>query len=88
MRNPAKYTTELKFFLRKKGWRSGFTLSNKAGFVCDPVGNVFCFFCDQNRSFFRGDGGSLPGPHLLRLAGPGKVLMIAIRKLLGDLGEL
>ena len=88
MRNPAKYITGLGFFPRKKGEPSAFALSSKVGFDCDPIGDVFYFFCDQNRGFLRGDGGSLPGPHLLWLAGPTKVLMIAIRKLTSDLREL
>ena len=88
MRNPAKYITGIGFFLRKKGGPSGFTLSNKVGFDCDPIGDVFYFFCDQNRRFLRGDGGSLLGPHLLWLDGPAKILMIAIRNSMSDLGEL
>ena len=77
MRNPAKYTIRLGFFLRKKGGSNCFTLSNKVGFDGDTIGGVFYFFCDQNRRFLRGDGGSLPGPHFRWLAWPAKVLMIA-----------
>jgi hypothetical protein len=88
MRNPAEYTTGFGFFLCKKGGPGGFALSNKVGFDCDPIGDVSYFFCDQNRRVLRGDGGSLSGPHLLRLAGPAKDLMIAIKKLISDLREL
>ena len=76
MCNPAEYTAGLGFFLRKNGGSDCFILSNKGGFGCDPIGDVFYFFCDQNRGFIRGDGGSLLGPHLLWLAWPAKVLMI------------
>ena len=88
MCNPAKHTAGLGFFLRKKGGPSCFTLSNKGGFDGDNVGDVFYFFCDQNRRFLRGDGGSLLGPHLFWLDGPVKILMIAIRNSMSDLGEL
>ena len=76
MCNPAKYTTGLGFFLRKKGESSYFILGNKGGFDSDLIGGVFYFFCHQNRGFFRGDGVSLLGPHLTWLAWPAKVLMI------------
>ncbi len=88
MRNPAKYTSGLGFFLLKKGGPDCFALSNKGGFDCDPFGDVFDFFCDQNRRLPRRDRGSLPGPHLLWLAGPAKVLMIAIKNFIGDLRGL
>ena len=77
MCNPSKYTTGLWFFLRKKGRPSCFILSNKGGFDCDLISDVFYFFCHQNRRFLCGDGGSLPGPHLLWPAWPAKALMIA-----------
>ncbi len=77
MCNPAKYTTGLWFFLRKKGRPSCFILSNKGGFGSDLISDVFYSFCHQNRRLLRGDGGSLPGPHLLWLVWPAKVLMIA-----------
>ena len=77
MCNPAKYTTGLGFFLRKKGESSYFILGNKGGFDSDLIGGVFYFFCHQNRRFLRRDGGSLPGPHLLWPAWPAKALMIA-----------
>ena len=77
MYNPAKYTTGLGFFLRKKGGSNCFVLSNKGGFDSDLIGGVFCFFCHQNRGFLHWDGGSLPGPHLLWPAWPAKALMIA-----------
>ncbi len=76
MCNPAKYTTGLGFFLRKKGGSNCFILGNKGGFDCDLIGDVFYFFCHQNRRFLRGNGVSLPGPHLNRLAWPAKVFMI------------
>ena len=76
MCNPAKYTTGLGFFLRKKGRSHCFVLGNKGGFDCDPIGDVFHFFCYQSRRFLRGDGVSLPGSHLPWLAWPAKVLMI------------
>ena len=88
MCNPAKYTAGLGFFLRKKGGSNCFTLSNKGGFDGDTIGDVFYFFCHQNRRFLRGDGGSLPGPHLLWLARLAKVLMIAIKNLISDSREL
>ena len=77
MCNPAKYTTVLGFFLHRKGGSNCFIFINKGGFDCDLIGNVFYFFCHQNRRVLRGDGGSQPGPHLLWLAWPAKVLMIA-----------
>ena len=76
MCNPAKYITELGFFLRKKGGSYCFILGNKGGFDCGLIGGVFYFFCHQNRRFLRGDGGSLSGSHLLWFAWPAKVLMI------------
>ena len=88
MRNPAKYITGIGFFLRKKGGPSGFTLSNKVGFDCDPIGDVFYFFCDQNRRFLRGDGGSMRGPHLLWLTSSAEVLMIAIKNVVSDSREM
>ena len=80
MRNPAKYTTGLGFFLRKKGGSNCCILSNKGGFDCDLIGDVFYFFCHQNRRFLCGDGGSLLGPHLLWLAWPAKVLLTAKKR--------
>ena len=77
MCNPAKYATGLGVFLRKKGEPNCFILGNKVGFDCDVIGDVLYFFCHQNRRFLCGDGGSLLGPHLLWLAWPAKVLMIA-----------
>ena len=88
MRNPAKYTSGIWFFLRTKGGPSCLAFSNKDGFGCGSIGDLFYFFCDQNRRVPRGYGGSLPGPHIIRLVGPAEVLMIAIRKLISDLGEL
>ena len=88
MCNPAKHTTGLGFFLRKEREGSGFALSNKVGFDCDPIGDVFYFFCDQNRRFLRRDGGSLLSSHFLWLAGFTKVLMIAMIKSISDSGEL
>ena len=88
MCNPAEYAAGPRFFLREKRGLNCFTLSNKGSFDCDSIGDMFYFFCDQNRRVLRGDGGSLPGPHLLWLAGPTEVLMIAIRKLISDLREL
>ena len=80
MFNPAKYTIGLGFFLRKKGGSNCFILSNKGCFDSDFIGDVFYFFCHQNRGFLRGDGGSLPGPHLLWLAWPAKVLLTAKKR--------
>ena len=88
MRNPAKHTAGLGFFHRKKGGPNCFTLSNKVGFDGDTNGGVLYFFCDQNRRFLRGDGGSLPGPDLLWLARLAEVLMIAIKNLMSDSREL
>ena len=88
MCNPAKYTAGLGFFLRKKGGPNCFTLSNKVGFDGDLIGDVFYFFCDQNRRFLCGDGGSLPGPNLLWLSWLAKVVMIAIKNLISDSGEV
>ena len=88
MRNPAKYTIRLGFFLRKKGGPNCFTLSNKVGSDGDISGDVFCFFCDQNRRSLRGDGGSLSGPHPVWLTGLAEVLMIAIKNLMSDSREL
>ena len=87
MCNPAKYITGFGFFLRKKGGSSYFILGNKGGFDCDLTGDVFYFFCRQNRGFLRGDGVSLPGPHLNWLAWPDKVLMMT-KKVISDLREL
>ncbi len=67
MCNSAKHTVGLGFFLRKKGRSNSFTLINKVGFDGDTIGGVFCFFCNQNRRFLRGDGGILFGPHPLWL---------------------
>ena len=88
MCNPAKHTVGLGVLPLKKGGPNNFALSNKVGFDGDTIGDVFYFFCDQNRRFLRGDGGSLLGPHLLWLDGPAKILMIAIRNSMSDLGEL
>ena len=88
MRNPAKHTAGLRFLLLKKGGPNCFTLSNKVGFDGDTIGDVFYFFCDQNRRFLRGDGGSLPGLHPLWLTMLAEVLMIAIKNLMSDSGEL
>ncbi len=76
MCNPAKHTAGLEFLLLKKGGPNCFTLSNKVGFDVDTIGGVFYFFCDQNRRFLRGDGGSLPGPHPLWLTRLAEALMI------------
>ena len=88
MYNSAEYTIGLGFSFHEKGGLNYFALSNKGGFDCDPTGDVFYFFCDQYGRFPRRYGGSLHSPYLLRLAGPAKALLIAIRKLRGDLGEL
>ena len=88
MCNPAKHTAGLGFFHRKKGGPNCFTLSNKVGFVGATIGGVFYFFCDQNRRFFRGDGGSLPGPHLFWFTRLAEVLLIAIKTLMSDSREL
>ena len=88
MCNPAKHTAGLGFFLRKKGGSNCFTLSNKVGFDGDIIGDVFYFFCDQNRRFLRGDSGSLPGHHPLWLTRLAEVLMIAIKNLMSDSREL
>ena len=85
---PAKHTAGLEFLLLKKGGPNCFTLGSKAGFDCDPIGDVFYFFCDQDGRFLRGDGGSLPGPLLLWLTRPAEVLMIAIKNLISDSREL
>ena len=77
MCNPAKYISGLGFFLRKKRGPDCFILGNKGGLDCDSIGDVFYFFCHQNRRFLCGDGGSLPGPHPLWPAWPAKALMIA-----------
>ena len=79
MCNPAKRTAGLGFLLHKKRGPNCFTLSNKAGFDGDTIGDVFYFFCDQNRRFLRGDGGSLLGPHHLWLTRLAEVLMIATK---------
>ena len=76
MCNPAKYITGSGFFLRKRGGSSYFTLGNKGGFDCGLIGDVFYFFCHQNRRFFRWDGVSQPGPRLTWLTWPAKVFMI------------
>ena len=76
MCNPAKHATGLGFFLRKKAGSNYFILGNKGGDDLDLIGDVFYFFCHQNRRFFCGDGGSRLGPDLLWRAWPEKVLMI------------
>ena len=88
MCNPAKYTAGLEFLLLKKGGPNCFTLSNKVGFDGDTIGDVFYFFCDQNRRFLRGDGGGLSGPHLLWLTRLAEVFMIALKNLMSDSREL
>ena len=88
MYNPAKHTAGLGFLLLKKGGPNCFTLSNKVGFDGDTIGDVFYFFCDQNRRFLRGDGGSLSGPHLLWLTRLAEVFMIALKNLMSDSREL
>ena len=88
MCNPAKRAAGLGFLLLKKGGPNCFTLSNKVGFDGDTIGDVFYFFCDQNRGFLRGDGGSLPGQHPLWLTRLAEVLMIAIKNLISDSREL
>ena len=88
MRNPAKHTAGLRFLLLKKGGPNCFTLSNKVGFDGDTIGDVFYFFCDKNRRFLCGDGGSLSGPHSLWLTRLTRVLMIAIKNLMSDSREL
>ena len=82
MRNPAKHTAGLGFLLPKKGEPNCFALGNKGGFDWDTVGDVFYFFCDQNRRFLCGDGGSMPGPHPLWLTSSAKVLMIVVKNLI------
>ena len=84
MCDPAKHTAGLGFFLPKKGGPNSFTFSNKVGFDGDTIGDVFYFFCDQNRRFLRGDGGSLPCPYPLWLTRLAEVLMIAIKNLMSD----
>ena len=54
----------------------------------DTIDDVFYFFCDQNRRFLSGDGGSLSGPHSLWLTRLTRVLMIAIKNLMSDSREL
>ena len=88
MCNPAKYTAGLGFLLLKERGPNCFTLSNKVGFDSDTIGDVFYFFCDQNRRFLYRDGGSLPGPHPLWLTRLSEVLMIAIKNLMSDSREL
>ena len=88
MRYPAKYTAGLGFLLPKMGGPNCFALSNKGGFDWDTIGDVFYFFCDQNRRFLRGDGGSMRGPHLLWLTSSAEVLMIAIKNLISDSREI
>ena len=88
MCNPAKYNAGLGFLRPKKGGPNCFALSSKGGFDWDAIGDVFYFFCDQNRRFLRGDGGSLPGHHPLRLTRLAEVLMIAIKNLISDSREL
>ena len=88
MCNPAKYTAGLEFLLPKKGGSNCFALSSKVGFDGDTIGDVFYFFCDQNRGFLRGDGGSLLGPDLLWLTRLAEVLMIEIKNLMSDSREL
>ena len=88
MCNPAKHTAGLGFFHRKKGEPNCFTLNNKVGFDGDTIGGVFYFFCDQNRRFLHGDGGSLPGPHPLWLTRLAEALMIAMENLMSDSREL
>ena len=88
MRNLAKYIAGLGFLLRKKGGLNCFTFSSKGCFDCDSIGDVFHFFCDQNRRFLRGDGGSLPGPHSLWLTRFAEVVMIATKNLMSDSREL
>ena len=87
MCNPAKHITGLWLFLRKKGKSSCFIFGNKGGFNCGPIGDVFHFFCHQNRRFLSGDGVSLPGFHLAWVAWPGKVFMIT-KKVMSDWREL
>ena len=88
MCNPAKHTAGLGFLLHKKRGPNCSTFSNKVGFDGDTIGDVFYFFCDQNRRFLRGDGGSLPGPHLIWLTSSAEVLMIAIKNLISDSREI
>ena len=88
MCNPAKHTAGLGFLLRKKGGPNCFALSNKVGVDRDTIGDVSYFFCDQNRRFLRGDGGSLLGPDLLWLTRLAEVLMIEIKNLMSDSREL
>ena len=88
MRNPAKYTAGLGFLLPKKGGPNCFALSNKGGFDWDTIGDVFYFFCDQNRRVLRRDGGSLPGPYPLWLTRLAEALMIAMENLMSDSREL
>ena len=88
MRNPAKYTAGLGFLLPKKGGPNCFAVSNKGSFDWGTIGDVFYFFCDQNRRFLCGDGGSLSGPHLLWLTRLAEVFMIALKNLMSDSREL
>ena len=88
MCNPAKHIAGLEFLLRKKGGPNCFTLCNKVGFDGDTIGGVFYFFCNQNRRFLRGDGGSLPVAHFLWLDKPAEVFMVAIKNLISDSREL
>ena len=88
MCNPAKYTAGLEFLLPKKGGSNCFALSSKVGFDGDTIGDVFYFFCDQNRRFLRGHDGSLLGPHPLWLTRLAEVLMITIKNLMRDSREL
>ena len=88
MCNPAKHTAGLGFLLLKGGGPNCFALSNKVGFGGDTTGDVFYFFCDQNRRLLRGDGGSLPGPHPLWLTRLAEALMIGIKNLMSDSREL
>ena len=88
MCNPAKHTAGLGFLRPKGGGPNCFALSNKVGFGGDTTGDVFYFFCDQNRGLLRGDGGSLPGPHPLWLTRLAEALMIGIKNLMSDSREL
>ena len=88
MCNPAKYAIGLGFFLLKKGGSSCFILRDKGGFDFDLIGDVFYFFCHQNRGSLCGDDSSLPGPNLLWLAWPAKALLAAKKKVTSDLREL
>ncbi len=87
MCNPAKFTIGLGLHPRKKRGPNCFTRCNEGGFNGGPNSNELYSFCDQNRRVLCGDSVSLAGSGSLWLAGPAKVLVIAIKELISDLGE-